>query len=93
MYYLNKEDLLKKGKSNYRKNINIGLEFLIDFINEDYFNREKCWTYESLLQNIVKLDKNIEDADRLDVYISQEKLGNEGLICLTELIKFLIKKR
>ena len=92
MYYLNAEDLLKKGESNYRANINIGLKFLINFINEDYFNREKCWTYESLLQNIVKLDKNIEDAYRLDVYISQEKLGNEGLICLTELIQFLIRK-
>lgn len=93
MYYLNKEDLLKKGESNYRKNINIGLNFLFDYIYEDWDNRELCWTYESLLQNIVKLDKNIEDAYRLEVYIHEEKLGNEGVICLTELITFLIKKK
>lgn len=89
MYYLGEEDRLKKGRSNYFDNIIIGLRFLLDFINADYYNREREWKPQEILEEMTRLCKNHSDQEVLE----NLKKINSHKISLTDLIKTLLKKK
>lgn len=55
MFYYNSEHLLTSGKDNYFENVLVGLNYLRDFIHEDYYEREREWTPKDILQHMTIL--------------------------------------
>lgn len=88
MFLFKKEKLLKKGEKNYFKNVLIGFRYLIDFINEDYDERERCWTYNTMLDNMSTVCKNHE-TERL----KNLKANFKKKFCLTDLIEMVLNPK
>lgn len=53
MYLTGNESKIKKGK--YFENVKIGLNFLYNFIQENYEERERIWTLNQLYNSIEKM--------------------------------------
>ena len=90
MYYMHKDHLLKKGKVNYLDNITIGLKYLTQFIKEDYYNRERLWSINEILNSDGLLIKHCEN--HTDTYrreILRKIKGKQKNISLTSLLNFL----
>jgi hypothetical protein len=86
MYYIGEEKRIKKGK--YYENVNIGLNFLLEFIDTDYKNRERCWSVKEILNNIVKLSQITTDQERKKIYKSLKDKDDD--VCLTTIIRFIL---
>lgn len=90
MYYNRDEKMLGKGEKYYFNNVEIGLAYLINFINEDYQSRERCWTIDEIFKYITRLYEECSDKDRRKV-LNIIKKNNQ--ICLTDLIIFIQNRK
>jgi hypothetical protein len=92
MYYFNKEGELIPGA--YYDNVIIGLKFLLKFIKEDYYNRERCWKLNDIINNMnpTGLCQNHSYEDRL-ANLKNLKSKNSNQLCLTDLIQKILSPK
>ena len=89
MFYCGEEDRLGRGRHEYFNNVLVGLRFLLDFIDADYYNREKVWTPNQILNTMTRVCKNHSNAEILNSI----KLIGRTEIHLSNIIKFLLKPK
>jgi hypothetical protein len=89
MYYKEAESLLIQG--DYFKNVVIGLEFLLDFIQDDYDERERLWTMSDLLTGgMEKQCYIITDNERKEVLRKCRLKTGRKNVALSLLIKNIL---
>ena len=94
MFYLNQENRLIKGNGNireYYKNVRIGLQFLLDFINGDPGNRDWEWTGKSFKDSMEKMsDRDSEYKRDLEEAIKLMRETPRGKIKLSRMIQLIL---
>ena len=86
MYYCHEESRLKRGERYYFDNVLIGFQFLLDFINADYSERERCWSPADMHDNMTRVC-NAHDTERVD---NINTLFKNKKLCLSNLIKLIL---
>jgi hypothetical protein len=84
----NSENIEEINRMTYISNVFKGFRFLRYFVNEDYENRERCWSKTSYFKNLTKLCYRHSNNKRIEAM--EKRLGKHMKnICLTDLLNII----